>query len=199
MLCPKPLVTLIDWGFNANATEEVRIYKIRRTLLTGFYKSRRLITIIAASIAVLDHGTKILVQEFLPLHTSIAIVPNVLDFTHARNTGVAFGILNTVDFPFKSTVMLVIAAAALSVIIVYAAGSTSNGRIAQVGLGLIIGGALGNLIDRAMTGYVVDFIDVYWQSYHFWTFNLADSAITVGAAFLIIDTLMTGQNVSATT
>ena len=199
MLCQKPLVPLIDFRFNANGTKEVQIYKIRRMLLTGFSKSRQLITIIATSIAVIDQGTKILVQQFLPLHTSITIVPSVLDFTHVRNTGVAFGLFSTVGFPFKSTVMLIIAAAALSVIVVYAAGSTSNGRIAQVGLGLIIGGALGNLIDRAMTGYVVDFIDVYWQSYHFWTFNLADSAITVGAAFLIIDTLMTGQNVSATT
>ena len=91
-----------------------------------------------------------------------------------------------------------VAAVALLAIATYAVRSTSHGRTAQIGLGLILGGAIGNLIDRVMTGYVIDFVDVYWRSYHFWAFNLADSAITVGAAFLILDMLVLGRNVSAT-
>ena len=154
--------------------------------------------VMAATIAVLDQGTKALVHELLPLHASVTVVPGVLDLTHVRNTGAAFGILNAADFPFKSAVMAGVAAVALLAIATYAVRSTSHGRTAQIGLGLILGGAIGNLIDRVMTGYVIDFVDVYWRSYHFWAFNLADSAITVGAAFLILDMLVLGRNVSAT-
>jgi signal peptidase II len=69
-------------------------------------------------------------------------------------------------------------------------------RIARTGLALIIGGAAGNLIDRVIAGSVVDFVDVYWRSYHFWTFNIADSAITVGVAMMILDMLGNGEHVS---
>ena len=61
-------------------------------------------------------------------------------------------------------------------------------------LALILGGALGNLVDRASVGYVVDFVDVYWRSYHFWAFYVADSAITVGASLLILDMFVSGGN-----
>ena len=68
--------------------------------------------------------------------------------------------------------------------------------MARVGLALIIGGAAGNLLDRIIAGSVVDFVDVYWQSHHFWAFNVADSAITVGVAIMILDMLDVGTHVS---
>jgi signal peptidase II len=68
--------------------------------------------------------------------------------------------------------------------------------VARLGLALIIGGAAGNLLDRIVAGSVVDFVDVYWQTHHFWAFNVADSAITVGVAIMILDMLGTGGHVS---
>ena len=68
--------------------------------------------------------------------------------------------------------------------------------LARAGLALIVGGAVGNLIDRALVGHVVDFVDVYWGSVHFWAFNVADSAITVGAGLLILDLIRNPDDVS---
>jgi signal peptidase II len=87
----------------------------------------------------------------------------------------------------------VIAMAALVGVGLYAASISHHQLVARVGLALIIGGAAGNLIDRVLFGSVVDFVDVYWRSYHFWAFNVADSAISVGVAILILDMLAVGN------
>ena len=68
--------------------------------------------------------------------------------------------------------------------------------MARIGLALIIGGAAGNLLDRLVTGSVVDFVDVYWRNWHFWAFNVADSAITIGVALMILDMIGAGSHVS---
>ena len=80
----------------------------------------------------------------------------------------------------------------------YAASLAHHEIMARVGLALIIGGAAGNLIDRVVIGSVVDFVDVYWRTHHFWAFNVADSAITVGAGVMILDMLGIGTHVSKT-
>ncbi len=121
-----------------------------------------------------------------------------MDFTHVRNTGAAFGFLNTGAFPFKSVVIAVIAVSALVGIGLYAAGLARDQLLARIGLAMITGGAAGNLIDRMFIGSVVDFVDVYWRSYHFWAFNVADSAITIGAGIMILDMLGVGTHVSKT-
>ena len=115
-----------------------------------------------------------------------------------RNTGAAFGILNAADFRFKTALIALIAVAALVGVGMYAARLARDELLARVGLALIIGGAAGNLIDRVVIGSVVDFVDVYWRTYHFWAFNVADSAITVGAAIMILDMLGIGTHVSKT-
>ena len=80
----------------------------------------------------------------------------------------------------------------------YAASLSRDQFAARVGLALIIGGAAGNLLDRVVAGYVIDFVDVYWRDYHFWAFNLADSAITVGVGIMILDMLGAETHVSKT-
>jgi phosphatidylglycerol:prolipoprotein diacylglycerol transferase len=94
-----------------------------------------------------------------------------MDFTHVLNSGAAFGFLNGVDFPFKTVVIAVIATAALIGVGVYAANLAHHQIVARLGLALIIGGAAGNLIDRLVSGSVVDFVDVYWGTHHFWAFK----------------------------
>ena len=160
---------------------------------------RRLEIWLPIVIVALDQLTKAVVREALPLHTSVTVIPGFIDFTHVRNTGAAFGILNAADFRFKSAVIVVIAVSALVGVGWYSAGLARDQLLARIGLALIIGGAAGNLIDRVFVGSVVDFVDVYWRSYHFWAFNVADSAITVGAGIMILDMLGIGTHVSKTT
>jgi signal peptidase II len=148
-------------------------------------------------IVLLDQITKAIIRRTVPLHESVAIIPGVVDFTHIRNTGAAFGFLNGVEFPFKTAVIAVIATVALIGVAWYAAGLTHHQMLARVGLALIIGGAAGNLIDRVIAGSVVDFVDVYWRSYHFWAFNVADSAISCGVAIMILDMIGVSRHASS--
>src|SRR4051812_47667996 len=140
---------------------------------------RRLELWLPALVVIVDQITKALVRARLPLHTSVAVVPGFLDLTHVRNTGAAFGFLNAADFPFKTIAIAVIATAALVAVGIYSATLARQQLLARIALALIIGGAAGNLLDRLIVGSVVDFVDVYWRNWHFWAFNVADSAITV--------------------
>jgi signal peptidase II len=148
---------------------------------------------ISAVIVILDQVTKALVRANLPLGDSHSIIPGFLNFTHVQNTGAAFGLLNNVDFAYKPVVMIAIAALALLAIAAYATQLGFEDRLARLGLALILGGAFGNLIDRAIAGHVVDFVDVFWRGVHFWAFNVADAAITVGAILVILDMLGLGR------
>jgi signal peptidase II len=147
---------------------------------------------LAGLIVAADQVTKALVRAFIPLHASRTIIPGVLDLTHVQNSGAAFGILNAADFPMKQALIAVVATVALVAIAIYAARLSPHQRLARIGLALILGGAAGNLIDRVTAGYVVDFVDVYWKNYHFWAFNVADSAITVGVIGMMLEMIGLG-------
>ena len=144
---------------------------------------------IAGAIVALDQATKALVRSRFELHESLEIIPGVFSLTRVHNYGAAFGLLNAADFPFKTVVLSIIAAVALLALAVYASTLPVEQILARIGLALIVGGAAGNLIDRIGAGYVVDFVDVYWRDWHFWAFNVADAAITVGVGFMILDLL----------
>jgi signal peptidase II len=161
-------------------------------------KSRRLEIWLPAAIVLLDQLTKAMVRTMLPLASSVTVVPGLVDLTHVRNTGAAFGLLNASDFPFKTALIAVVATAALVSVGLYAASLAHHQLVARVGLALILGGAAGNLLDRVVIGSVVDFVDVYWRTYHFWAFNVADSAITIGVGTMILDMLGVGTHVSKT-
>ena len=145
------------------------------------------------TIVVVDQITKFVVKSTIPLYSKHVIIPKLLDFTHVQNTGAAFGLLNAADFPYKSAVMIGIATLALVAISIYARQLGAHERLSRYGLALILGGAFGNLIDRALFGHVVDFVDVYWATTHFWAFNVADSAITIGAILVLYDMIGFGR------
>jgi signal peptidase II len=153
----------------------------------------RTLLLIAVPIIAADQVTKVLVRNALGLHDSMTILPGFLDLTHVRNTGAAFGILNGVDFAFKPTLMMLIAFSALIAIGAYAVKLGAHERIARTGLALILAGAIGNLLDRIQHGYVLDFVDVYYGDVHFWAFNIADAAITVGAILVLFEVLFPGD------
>jgi signal peptidase II len=151
---------------------------------------------VAALIVLLDQATKAIVRRRFELHDSIEVVPGFFSLTRVHNTGAAFGMLNDVDFPFKPVVLLLVASAALAGVALYAAMLPPAQWMARIGLAFILGGAAGNLIDRVTVGYVVDFFDVFWRGWHFWAFNVADAAITVGVSLMILDLLGLGTRVS---
>ena len=149
-------------------------------------------------ILALDQATKALVLKMLPLHASVTVVPGFINLTHVQNSGAAFGILNTASFPYKSALIVLLATAGLVGVAAYSASLAHRQIVARIGLALIIGGAAGNLLDRLLIGSVIDFVDVYWRTYHFWAFNIADSAITIGVSVMILDMMGVGQHVSKT-
>jgi signal peptidase II len=147
---------------------------------------------LAGAVIALDQATKALVRAHVPVHGSFTLVPGLLDLTHVQNSGAAFGFLSAVDFPHKAGIIALVSTIALASIATFAAGLTPNQRLARAGLAMILGGAIGNLIDRLTAGAVVDFVDVYWRDYHFWAFNVADSAITLGVVAMLLDLLGIG-------
>ena len=145
------------------------------------------------TIVAVDQLSKFLVRSTIPLYAKRVIIPSLLDFTHVQNTGAAFGLLNAADFPFKTAIMIAIATLALVAISIYARQLGAHEQLSRYGLALILGGAFGNLIDRALAGYVVDFVDVYWGEAHFWAFNVADAAITIGAILVLLEMVGLGR------
>lgn len=142
---------------------------------------------LTAGVVALDQVTKALVRQHVAVFDSRPVIDGFVDLVHVRNYGVAFGVLNDVDLPYKEWVTVLLALAALGGIALYMRHVPPEERTARIGLSLILGGALGNLIDRARQGYVVDFVDVYWGDWHFWAFNVADASITIGAILVFLD------------
>jgi signal peptidase II len=164
--------------------------------MTAVVLERRLEILIVVSVILLDQLTKMLVRNALALHESVDVVPDFLSLTRVHNTGAAFGMLNGVDFAFKAVVMSLVALFALGGVGWYAVSVPLSDVLARAGIASVVGGAIGNLIDRATAGYVLDFVDAYWRGWHFWAFNVADAAITVGVGFMILDILGVGRRAS---
>jgi len=146
------------------------------------------ILLVAATLAF-DRWTKALIQKRFGLNESIPVIDGFFNITYVRNTGVAFGIFDPLSLPAKSVLLSVFTAFAAVVVILYSVRSSVRNRLLQIALALILGGALGNLYDRIAYGYVIDFLEFYARSYHWPSFNVADSAISIGVALLALEIL----------
>lgn len=155
--------------------------------------SRRTQAAVAVLIVVLDQAVKAVVRGRLALHESVTVIPGLFDLTRIHNTGAAYGFLNGVEFPFKTVLLTCVAMAALVGLAFYSVSLDRGQALTKTGLTLVIGGAAGNLIDRLTMGYVLDFFDFYRGDWHFWAFNVADSAITFGVVLMILDLLGLGR------
>ena len=145
----------------------------------------RILAIISVVILALDQATKLYVDANFRLHESMPVIRGFFNLTYVRNKGAAFGILadNAVRIPFFITVSIV----AMLGILWYINRIRNDQKLTVFSLSLVFAGAFGNLIDRVRLGEVIDFLDVFWQRYHWPAFNVADSAITVGVTLLLID------------
>jgi signal peptidase II len=140
---------------------------------------------LSVAVIALDQATKFLVTRFFELYERVEVLP-VLDFTLLHNTGAAFSMLAGASGwqrPFFITLGLAVS----MLLAVWIWRSPRGDKLLPVSLSLILGGALGNVIDRVLHGYVIDFIHAHWGAAYFPAFNVADSAITIGAGLLIID------------
>lgn len=143
--------------------------------------------IITAVVIILDIWTKALVLARIDLHEAIPVIPGFFQLVHVRNTGAAFGIGANASSKIVPLLLTFGAIAVFCFVVVYALRTAVTDRLLQTGLHLILGGAVGNLLDRFRFGYVVDFLDVYIGTHHWPAFNVADSAICIGIALLFLD------------
>jgi signal peptidase II len=140
--------------------------------------------LVVGTVVVLDQLTKAVALDRLTPGVPVRVLDDVLALTLVMNPGFAFGLLGGIPRAWWWLVALCSLAALAVLARVAARVLPAAGWLGPIALGLIFGGAVGNLIDRGRFGAVVDFVDVYWRSYHWPAFNVADSAITVGVALL---------------
>ncbi len=149
---------------------------------------RRLVYAVTACLVVAaDQVTKHLVAGSLPLHSTVTVIPGFFDLTHVKNSGAAFGLFAGIDSPFRSLLLTGVALVVFFGVLLYALMSPASLTRLQSGLALILGGAVGNLIDRLRFESVTDFLRFYLGAHEWPSFNLADSAITVGVLVLAWD------------
>jgi signal peptidase II len=140
-------------------------------------------------VVALDQVTKLLVLRKLPLLKSIVVIPGFFNITHVHNPGGAFGFLAQNGSPWRHWMFLAAAVIALSMILYFHHQTPKTHPLLGLGLALIFGGAIGNLIDRLRFGEVIDFLDFYVSHMHWPTFNVADSAVTVGVGIFVLHIL----------
>ncbi|WP_293730905.1 signal peptidase II [uncultured Actinobacillus sp.] len=134
---------------------------------------------------ILDLLTKYVVTQHFELYESVNILP-IFNLTYARNTGAAFSFLANHD-GWQKYFFIVLAMVISAVLVYFLKKNSTSQKLQNSAYALIIGGALANMVDRAYNGFVVDFLDFYWQNWHYPTFNVADIAICIGAGLLALD------------
>ena len=144
-------------------------------------------------IVALDQATKTIVDRSLMLHESRSVLEGVVRLTYVQNRGAAFGIFSDAGLPYQHVLLALVSLGALVAIAVYAWRLPVRSALPQTALALVMGGAVGNLLDRARLGYVIDYVDVYWGAYHWPAFNVADAAISIGVTLLVLDILKNPQ------
>jgi signal peptidase II len=137
------------------------------------------------AIVVVDQLTKVIVDRTMPLHHSIPLVDGLFNLTYVRNTGAAFGIFSGSHEAFRLPFLILVSVVAIGFIFVMLRRLREGETGLVTALAFILGGAIGNLIDRLIYGEVIDFLDVYWRNYHWPAFNIADSFITIGVGIML--------------
>jgi signal peptidase II len=147
------------------------------------------VLVVGGAVLALDQITKALALVWLVPGAVVVVVEDFVNLTLVRNPGLAFGLLASVPTAWRWLVTALSVAALVVLARLAVRTLPTSGWVGRLSLGLIFGGAVGNLIDRARWGSVVDFIDVYWRAWHWPAFNVADSSITVGVALLALQLL----------
>jgi signal peptidase II len=151
--------------------------------------ARTFYLLIALVVLLLDRWTKHVVAQRIRLYAHIQVIPGFFQLTHTENTGAAFSLFANSTLPWKTGLLIAFSAIALVVVSILLWKNHQGHTITGIGLALIMGGALGNLWDRLAHGRVIDFLLFYVKRYQWPVFNLADSAIVIGAGLLVLEIL----------
>lgn len=152
---------------------------------------RKYFFLIAIAIVVLDRLAKAAVASSISLHDSVTVIPGLFSLTHVENTGAAFGLFADSNAHWKIGALVMFSVIALIIVSAILWKHSDALTTTTIGLSLILGGASGNLWDRLLSGHVVDFLDFHVGNYYWPAFNVADSAIVVGAVLLVAEILFT--------
>jgi signal peptidase II len=147
------------------------------------------LVLLALAVLAADQATKFAVDRMMPPGSSHVIIPGMLNLIRTSNPGVAFGLFADSDMPWRAPMLIVFSAAVIGLIVWLLVSGRAGGWPGRSGMTLILGGAVGNVLDRVLHHSVTDFIDFYIGTHHWYTFNLADSAIVVGAGLVILELL----------
>ncbi len=142
--------------------------------------------LLALSIVVVDQITKLMIDSSMRLHQSIPVVEGFINLTYVRNTGGAFSLLADAPAGLRIPLFVGVAFAAVVGLVWYLRSLPREDWLSRVACGLVLGGAVGNLVDRVLQGSVVDFVDVYVAGWHWPAFNVADSGISIGVVLLLL-------------
>ena len=142
-----------------------------------------------AGILGADRLTKILAERSLSMGSPFEVIPGLFQFTLVHNTGMAFGLLGGVSFPGKAWLLTAVSAALLAAIVWFARRAGPLSAMTAFGITAMLAGAVGNILDRLLYGYVVDFLDVYIGSAHWPAFNIADAMICTGVGLLLLESV----------
>ena len=154
------------------------------------HKKWRFFLLLVGLVLVLDQGTKLYIHHTFMLHESRPVVTDFFHLTYVRNSGAAFGLLARQNATFLRLFFPAVTLCAVGILLLYFQHTPRQRVLTLWGICLIIGGAIGNGIDRLWLGQVIDFLDVFWQTYHWPAFNVADSAICVGVGCLLLDAFL---------
>jgi signal peptidase II len=144
---------------------------------------------IVLGVLAVDQATKYAVEQIISRDFIHVLIPGLLNLVNTHNSGVAFGFLADSKLPWVATVVMFFSASVMIFLIWLLASNRAGGRLGQIGLSLILGGAAGNMLDRLVHRSVTDFIDIHWQGYYWPAFNAADSAIVLGACLVLLELL----------
>ncbi len=160
------------------------------------YKSRIQAFLIAAGIFGADRWSKSIIESRFDAFDTKVVIPGFFNLVRSSNPGVAFGIFQDNPNPQRTMILVAVSIVAILVLAAMLWRIDQQDRFTANGLSLIFGGALGNVYDRAISGSVTDFLDFHLGSYHWYVFNLADSAICIGAGLMILSMLFTNRKES---
>jgi len=149
-----------------------------------------ILLIVFLVVIALDQSTKLMIQQTLPLHRTVEIIPGFFNLIHVRNTGGAFGIFGGEKGPVGSVLFVVASLIAVGILVVLFLRVKEHEKTLAFSLALLLSGAIGNLLDRLSYGEVIDFLDFHVSLYHWPAFNVADSAISIGIGLMALELLI---------
>ena len=145
-------------------------------------------------VLIADQWSKWIVARTIPLNGSISVIPDFFDIVHVRNRGAIFGFFSGAENSVVTIILTSTSLAAFLLVVYYFFKTPASEKLLKFSLTLIMAGAMGNLFDRIFRGYVIDFLDVFIKRWHWPSFNIADSCITVGALLLIYSFIFKGSS-----